>query len=207
MTQRFTVHPEHPQPRLMRQVAQILQAGGIAALPTDACYVFACTLDDKSGSQRLRALRALGDKHLLTLLCPDLSALASYAQVDNWQYRFLKEWTPGPYTFVLPATKQVPKRLSHPSRKTIGLRVPASTVLRVLFDDFDHPLLCTSLIPIGSTDPLQEPDEVMEQFQRRIDCVVDAGSQGVVPTTVIDLTGEAPRVLREGLGPVPAGLI
>ena len=128
MTQRFTVHATHPQQRLLRQAAQILSEGGLVAVPTDACYVLACRLDDKQAVDRLRAIRGIDEKHLLTLMCRDLSELATYAQVDNRQYRFLREWTPGPYTFVLPATKEVPRRLWHPSRKTIGLRVPSSPI-------------------------------------------------------------------------------
>ncbi len=202
MAQRFTVHPTHPQPRLLRQAADILRRGGIAALPTDACYVLACHLDDKQSVDRLRAIRELDERHLLTLMCRDLSELATYAQVDNRQYRFLKDWTPGAYTFVLDATKEVPRRLWHPSRKTIGLRVPDSALVRGLLEALGEPVLCTTLVLPGDTDPLNDPDEIERRLGRRIELLVDAGGQGMVPTTVIDLTGEAPVILRVGVGDV-----
>lgn len=202
MTQRFTVHPTHPQSRLLRQAAEILRGGGLVALPTDACYVLACHLDDKDAVERLRAVRGIGDKHLLTLMCRDLSELAAYAQVDNRQYRFLRDWAPGPYTFVLPATKEVPRRLWHPSRKTIGLRVPDSAVVDGLLEAHGAPLICSSLILPGDEDPLHEADEILSRLARRIDAVVDAGGQGYAPTTVVDLTGPEPLVTRIGCGSV-----
>lgn len=202
MTQRFTVHPTHPQSRLLRQAAEILRGGGLVALPTDACYVLACHLDDKDAVERLRAVRGIGDKHLLTLMCRDLSELAAYAQVDNRQYRFLRDWTPGPYTFVLPATKEVPRRLWHPSRKTIGLRVPDSAVVDGLLEAHGAPLICSSLILPGDEDPLHEADEILSRLARRIDAVIDAGGQGYAPTTVVDLTGPEPLVTRIGCGSV-----
>ena len=206
MTQRFTVHPTHPQARLLRQAAQVLRDGGLVALPTDACYVLACHLDDKAAVERLRAVRGLDDKHLLTLMCRDLSELAVYAQVNNQQYRFLREWTPGPYTFVLNATREVPRRLWHPSRKTIGLRVPSSPVAAGLLEAHGAPLLGTSLILPGDTDPLHEPEEILERLARRIDAVVDAGGQALQSTTVVDLTGDEPVVTRLGCGPVEGRL-
>jgi tRNA threonylcarbamoyl adenosine modification protein (Sua5/YciO/YrdC/YwlC family) len=202
MTQRFTVHPTHPQARLLRQAAQVLHDGGLVAMPTDACYVLACHLDDKAAVERLRAVRGLDDKHLLTLMCRDLSELAQYAQVDNRQYRFLRDWAPGPYTFVLNATKEVPRRLWHPSRKTIGLRVPSSPVAAGLLEEHGAPLLGSSLVLPGETDPLHEADEIVERLARRIEAVIDAGGQGYVPTTVVDLTGDEPVVTRIGCGPV-----
>lgn len=202
MTQRFTVHPTHPQSRLLRQAAQILRDGGLVAMPTDACYVVACHLDDKTAVERLRALRGLDDKHLLTLMCRDLSELGVYAQVDNRQYRFLRDWTPGPYTFVLNATREVPRRLWHPSRKTIGLRVPSSPVAAGLLEAHGAPLLGSSLILPGETDPLHDPDDILERLARRLDAVVDAGGQGMQSTTLVDLTGDEPLVTRLGCGPV-----
>lgn len=202
MTQRFSVHPTHPQSRLLRQAAQILRDGGLVAMPTDACYVVACHLDDKTAVERLRALRGLDDKHLLTLMCRDLSELGVYAQVDNRQYRFLRDWTPGPYTFVLNATREVPRRLWHPSRKTIGLRVPSSPVAAGLLEAHGAPLLGSSLILPGETDPLHDPDDILERLARRLDAVVDAGGQGMQSTTVVDLTGDEPLVTRLGCGPV-----
>ncbi len=202
MTQVFQLHPSHPQPRLLKQAADVLGRGGLIAMPTDACYVLACRLDDKNAVDRLRALRGLDDKHLLTLMCADLSQLAVYAQVDNRQYRFLREWTPGAYTFVLNATKEVPRRLWHPSRKTIGLRVPDSDVTRGLLAAHGEPVLTTSLILPGQDDPLHEADEIDAAIGKRIDLVLDVGGQGFQPTSVIDLTGADPVIVRAGKGPV-----
>ncbi|MFN9771325.1 MAG: L-threonylcarbamoyladenylate synthase [Burkholderiales bacterium] len=202
MTQRFEVHPTHPQPRLLKQAATVLKEGGLLALPTDACYVLACRLDDKAAVDRMRALRGLDEKHLLTLLCRDLKELATYAQVDNRQYRFLRDWTPGAYTFILPATKEVPRRLWHPSRKTVGLRVPDHPVILGLLAEHGEPVLGTSLILPGEDEPISDPDDAMAKLARRVDVVVDAGAQGFEPTTVIDMTGDAPQVTRVGRGPI-----
>ncbi len=202
MTQRFEVHPTHPQPRLLKQAAAVLKDGGVLALPTDACYVLACRLDDKAAVDRLRALRGLDERHLLTLLCRDLKELATYAQVDNRQYRFLRDWTPGAYTFILPATKEVPRRLWHPSRKTVGLRVPDHPVILGLLAEHGEPVLGTSLILPGEDEPVSDPDDVMARLAKRVDVVVDAGAQGFEPTTVIDMTGESPQVTRVGRGPI-----
>lgn len=202
MTQRFTVHPTNPQPRLLRQAAQLLGQGGVVAVPTDACYVLACRLDDKDAVERLRQIRGIDDKHLLTLMCRDLSEVSTFAQVDNRQYRFLRDWAPGPYTFVLPATKEVPRRLWHPSRRTIGLRVPSSPVTAGLLDAHGAPLICSSLILPGESEPLNDPDDILERLSRRIEAVIDAGGQPYTPTTVVDLTGDQPVVTRIGSGPV-----
>ncbi|MCA3181851.1 MAG: L-threonylcarbamoyladenylate synthase [Burkholderiaceae bacterium] len=202
MTQRFEVHPTHPQPRLLKQAAAVLKEGGLLALPTDACYVLACRLDDRAAVDRMRALRGLDEKHLLTLLCRDLKELATYAQVDNRQYRFLRDWTPGAYTFILPATKEVPRRLWHPSRKTVGLRVPDHPVILGLLAEHGEPVLGTSLILPGEDEPISDPDDAMAKLARRVDVVVDAGAQGFEPTTVIDMTGDAPQVTRVGRGPI-----
>lgn len=200
--QRFTVHPTNPQPRLLKQAASLLANGGLIAMPTDACYVLACQLDDKAAVERLRAIRELDDRHLLTLMCRDLSDVSTYAQVDNSQYRFLRDWTPGPYTFILNATREVPRRLWHPSRKTIGLRVPQSPVTAGLLEAHGAPLICSSLVLPGETDPLHEADEIESKLSRRIDAVIDAGGQGFEPTTVVDLTGAEPLVTRLGCGPI-----
>lgn len=202
MTQRFEVHPTHPQKRLIQQAAAILARGGLVVLPTDACYVLACPLDDKAAVERMRALRGIDERHLLTLICRDLKELALYAQVDNHQYRFLREWTPGAYTFVLPATKEVPRRLWHPSRKTVGLRVPDHPVVAALLAEHGHPVLATSLILPGDEEPISEPDEACERLARRVELVIDAGAQGYAPTTVIDMTGDEPVVVRAGRGPI-----
>lgn len=202
MTQHFVLHADNPQPRLLRQAAQMLRDGGVIALPTDACYALACSLDDKAAVDRLRALRGLDDKHLLTLMCRDLSQVAVYAQVDNRQYRFLREWTPGPFTFVLPATKEVPRRLWHLARKTIGLRVPASPVVAGLLEALGAPILCSSLILPGDDDPLHEADEIIARLARRIEAVLDIGGQPFEPTTVVDMTGDTPLVTRLGCGQI-----
>ncbi len=202
MTLRYELHPTHPQPRLLRQAAQMLRDGAIVALPTDACYVLVCHLDDKDAVDRLRAVRSIDEKHLLTLMCRDLSEVSVYARVDNRQYRFLREWTPGPYTFVLPATKETPRRLWHPSRKTIGLRVPGAPVAAGLLEALGEPLISTSLVLPGESEPLHEADEILERIGRRIDAVIDAGGQGFEPTTVVDMTGPEPLVTRLGCGSV-----
>jgi tRNA threonylcarbamoyl adenosine modification protein (Sua5/YciO/YrdC/YwlC family) len=202
MAQYFEVHPDNPQPRLLKQAVQILHGGGIAAIPTDSSYALVCHLDDKAAAEQLRRLRGVDDKHHLTLLCRDLSELASYARVDNHQYRLLKRATPGPYTFLLEATKEVPRRLSHPSWRTIGLRVPDHRVTQALLEGLGQPLLGTTLIPPGETDPLNEAHEIRERFERQIQAVVDAGACPMQPTTVIDMTEDPPRVVREGRGDV-----
>ena len=200
MSQLFEVHPQNPQPRLLKHAALILQAGGIAAVPTDSSYALVCRLDDKTAAENLRRIRQVDDKHHLTLLCRDLSELATYARVDNRQYRLLKLGTPGPYTFILEATKEVPRRLSHPSRRTIGLRVPNHRVTQELLALFGQPLLATTLIAPGETEPMNDPEEIRERFQKLLQAVVDAGACPMEPTTVIDLTSEVPLLVRQGRG-------
>jgi tRNA threonylcarbamoyl adenosine modification protein (Sua5/YciO/YrdC/YwlC family) len=200
MAQYFEVHPDNPQVRLLRQAAQMLHAGGVVAVPTDSSYALVCHLDDKGAAERLRKIRQVDDKHHLTLLCRDLSELASYARVDNRQYRLLKLGTPGPFTFILEATKEVPRRLSHPSRRTIGLRVPEHRVLGALLEELGQPLLATTLIPPGETDALNDPQEIRERFEKQLQAVVDAGACALEPTTIVDLSGEEPEVLRRGRG-------
>ena len=207
MSQYFAPHPQNPQPRLIRQAAQIVRDGGVIALPTDSCYAIACQLDDKDAVTKLRRIRAIDDKHHLALLCRDLSEIAQYAQVDNVQYRLLKSTTPGPYVFILPATREVPKRVSHPSRKTIGLRVPANAITQALLNELDAPLLSSTLILPGETVPLNDGEEIRNRLERVIDLVLDGGSCGVEPSTVIDLTGPSPKLVRAGVGSLaPFGL-
>lgn len=207
MSQYFEVHPDNPQPRLLKQAAQVLHAGGVAAVPTDSSYALVCRLDDKAAAESLRRIRGVDDKHLLTLLCRDLSELASYARVDNRQFRLLKLGTPGPFTFILEATKEVPRRVSHPSRRTIGLRVPDHRVTQALLELFGEPLLATTLIQPGETEPLNDPDTIRDRLQKQVQAVVDAGACPMQPTTVIDLTGEEPVLLRRGRGdPAALGL-
>lgn len=200
MAQHFEVHPQNPQPRLLKQAAAILQAGGIAAVPTDSSYALVCRLDDKAAAENLRRIRQVDDKHHLTLLCRDLSELASYARVDNRQFRLLKLGTPGPYTFILEATKEVPRRLSHPSRRTIGLRVPDHRVTQELLALFGEPLLATTLIPPGETEALNDAEDIRERYEKLLQAVVDAGACPMQPTTVVDLSGDDPVVLRQGRG-------
>ena len=208
MPQYIEVHPDNPQARLLKQAAQILHGGGIAAVPTDSSYALVCHLDDKAAAEKLRRIRGVDEKHHLTLLCRDLSELASYARVDNKQYRLLKLGTPGPFTFILEATKEVPRRVSHPSRRTIGLRVPEHKMLQELLDIFGQPLLSTTLIAPGETEPINDPDEIRERFQGQVQAVVDAGACPAQPTTVVDLTGEQPVLGRLGRGdPALLGLV
>jgi tRNA threonylcarbamoyl adenosine modification protein (Sua5/YciO/YrdC/YwlC family) len=200
MAQRFEVHPDTPQPRLLRQVAQLLHGGGVVAIPTDSSYALVCHLDDKAAAQALRRIRAVDDRHHLTLLCRDLSELALYARVDNRQYRLLKLGTPGPFTFILEATKEVPRRLSHPQRRTVGLRVPDHPVTLALLEAMGQPLLATTLIGPGEAHPMNDPDEIRERFEHQIQAVLSAGACAAEPTTVLDLTSSAPVVARLGRG-------
>ena len=200
MSQFFQIHPDNPQLRLIKQAVQIVDSGGIIAVPTDSSYALVCHLDDKGAVERLRRIRGVDDKHHLTLLCRDLSEIAVYAKVDNRQYRLLKSATPGPYTFILEATKEVPRRLSHPSRKTIGLRVPEHAILQALLEELGQPLLGTTLIPKGETMPLNDPQEIRALLEKQVDLVIDGGSCRLEPTTVVDLSGDDPVVLRQGRG-------
>jgi len=200
VSQHFEVHPQNPQPRLLKQAAQILHDGGVVAIPTDSSYALVCQLDDKSAVEKLRRIRQVDDKHHLTLLCRDFSELARFARVDNRQYRLLKLGTPGPYTFILEATKEVPRRLSHPSRRTIGLRVPDHKVLQELLALFGEPLLATTFIPPGETQPMNDAAEIRDRFQKVLQAVVDAGACPMEPTTVIDYSGDEPVLVRQGRG-------
>ena len=200
MAQYFEVHPEHPQARLLKQAADILHQGGVAALPTDSGYALVCHLDDKAAADRLRQVRGVDERHHLTLLCRDLSELATYARVDNRQYRLLKLGTPGPFTFILEATKEVPRRLSHPSRRTIGLRVPEHRVTQALLEQLGQPLLGTTLILPNEELAQSDAHEIREQLEKRIQAVIDAGACPAQPTTVVDLSGDVPQVIRVGQG-------
>ncbi|MEO6745093.1 MAG: L-threonylcarbamoyladenylate synthase [Caldimonas sp.] len=200
MSQYFEVHPDNPQPRLLKQASQILHAGGIAAIPTDSSYALVCHLDDKAAAEQLRRIRGVDDKHHLTLLCRDLSEVASYARVDNKQYRLLKQATPGPFTFILDATREVPRRVSHPSRRTIGLRVPSHAVTQGLLELLGQPLLATTLIPPGEHEPLNDPHEIRARYQKVLQAIVDAGACPMQPTTVVDLSGTEPVLVRAGRG-------
>ncbi len=207
MTQYFEVHPQNPQARLIRQAAQIIQSGGIVAVPTDSAYALVCRLDDKSAVEKLRRIRGIDEKHHLTLLVRDLSEIATYARVDNRQYRQLKAVTPGPYTVILEATKEVPRRLSHPSRKTIGIRVPENAILLALLDELGEALIGTTLQLPGDEHMLSDPDEVRERLDRQIELVIDGGAGTLEPTTIVDLTGPETELVRAGRGdPAAFGL-
>ena len=199
MSQFFQIHPENPQARLIKQAAQIIHGGGIVALPTDSCYALVCHLDDKGAVEKLRRIRGIDEKHHLTLLCRDLSEIAVYARVDNSQFRLLKAATPGPYTVILEATREVPRRLSHPSRKTIGLRVPENAIANALLEELGQPLIGTTLItPDGEL--LNDPEAIREQMGKLVDLIIDGGACAMEPTTVIDLTAVEPVLVREGRG-------
>ena len=200
MAQFFEVHPDNPHPRLLKQAVALLEKGGVLAVPTDSSYALVCQLDDKAAADSLRRIRGVDDKHHLTLLCRDLSELANYARVDNWQFRLVKAATPGPYTFILEASKEVPRRLSHPSRKTIGLRVPEHKTLQDLLALLGAPLLATTLIPPGETDALNDAHEIRERFEHQLAGVIDAGACPLEPTTVVDLTNGEVDVIRQGRG-------
>ena len=207
MAQHFSVHPDNPQPRLLKQAAALLMQGGVLAVPTDSSYALVCHLDDKAAADQLRRIRQVDDKHHLTLLCRDLRELANYARVDNAQFRLLKNATPGPFTFILEASKEVPRRVSHPQRKTIGLRVPEHPALQALLEVHGAPLLATTLILPGETEPLNDPEEILERLDKQIAGVIDSGACPLEPTTVVDLSGDAPEVLRRGRGdPAALGL-
>ena len=202
MSQYFAVHPTHPQPRLIAQAAGIIRAGGVIAYPTDSCYAIGCQIGDKEAMQRLRTIRKVDDKHHLTLMCRDLSEIANYAQVDNVQYRLLKKLTPGSYTFILQASREVPRRLLHPRRKTIGVRVPEHAVAQALLAALGEPLLSATLSLPGDAMPLNDAQEIRARLEHALDLVLDAGSCGIDPTTMVDLTGAVPQLLRQGKGSV-----
>ena len=199
MGQFFQIHPDNPQARLIKQAAQIIHGGGIVALPTDSCYALVCHLDDKGAVEKLRRIRGIDEKHHLTLLCRDLSEIALYARVDNSQFRLLKTATPGPFTVILEATREVPRRLSHPSRKTIGLRVPENAIVNALLEELGQPLIGTTLITLDN-ELLNDPDEIREQMGKLVDLIIDGGACSMEPTTVIDLTALEPVLVRQGRG-------
>ena len=200
MAQLFTVHPQNPQPRLLKQASQLIEKGGLVALPTDSSYAVVARLDDKAAADALRRIRGLDERHHLTLLCRDLAEIGQFARVDNRQYRLLKLATPGPWTFILEATREVPRRVSHPSRKTIGIRVPNNPVALELLAQAGAPLISTTLIPQDEDLPLNDAEEIFSRYGHELAAVIDGGACPFEPTTVIDLTGPEPVVLRRGQG-------
>jgi tRNA threonylcarbamoyl adenosine modification protein (Sua5/YciO/YrdC/YwlC family) len=202
VSQYFVIHPETPQPRLVRQAAEIIRAGGVVVYPTDATYALGCLIGDKDALDRIRRIRGLDESHQLTLVCRDLSEISSYAKVGNAHYRLLKAMTPGPYTFILPATKQVPRRVQQPKRKTIGIRVPDNAILQALLTELGEPLMNTTLQLPGDEQPLNDPYEVRQRLEKLVDLIIDGAFGDLEPTTVVDLSEDVPRVVREGRGDV-----
>jgi tRNA threonylcarbamoyl adenosine modification protein (Sua5/YciO/YrdC/YwlC family) len=202
VSQYFLVHPVNPQRRLIRQAADIVRGGGLIAYPTDSCYALGCRIGDAKALGRLRRVRGMDEKHHLTLMCRDLAEIATYAIVDNVQYRLLKAATPGAYTFILRATREVPRRLLHPRRKTIGVRVPDHIIARALLAELGQPMLSATLAPPGAANPPADAAEIRTALEHEIDLVIDGGSCGILPSTVIDLTTDVPLVLRRGKGPL-----
>ncbi len=204
MAQYLEIHPHNPEPRLIKQAVKILLSGGVIVYPTDSTYALGCHIGDKDAIERVRRIRQLDDKHNLTLVCPDLSSIATYAKVPNSAYRLLKAYTPGAYTFILTATAEVPRRLMHPRRKTIGLRVPDHTVAQALLAELGEPIMSTSLILPGDSEPLIDIYEIRERLEHSVDLIIDSGSCGLEATTVIDLVDGAVEVVRVGKGdPAP----
>jgi tRNA threonylcarbamoyl adenosine modification protein (Sua5/YciO/YrdC/YwlC family) len=200
LSQFFSIHPDNPQPRLIRQAVDIVRAGGVVVTPTDSCYALGCHVGDKTAMERIRAIRGVDARHHFGLLCRSLAEAAVYARIDNRRFRLIKAATPGSYTFILHATREVPRRLLHPRRKTIGVRIPAHRVMHALLAELGEPLLSSTLILPDSAEPLNDAADIRDRLEHRVDLVIDGGSCGVTPTTVVDLTGDTPLITRQGRG-------
>ncbi|MCB1858695.1 MAG: threonylcarbamoyl-AMP synthase [Gammaproteobacteria bacterium] len=200
MSQFFQIHPDNPQARLIRQAVEIIRQGGLVIYPTDSSYALGCQIGDKAAMERIRRIRRLDDNHNFTLVCRDLSEIASYARIDNQHYRLLKNLTPGPYTFIHRATKQVPRRLQNPRRKTIGIRVPDNRIVQALLAELGEPIMSSTLILPGDHMPLTDPYEMKDSLSHAVDLIIDGGYCGFEPTTVVDMEGDTPKVLRLGKG-------
>lgn len=200
MSRYLEIHPVDPQPRLIEQAVAVMRSGGLVVYPTDSCYAIGCHIGDKAAQDRIHRIRRTDQSHNFTLVCRDLSEIATYARVDNWVYRLLKAHTPGPYTFILRATGEVPRRLQNPKRRTIGIRVPDHPVPQALLKALDEPIMSSTLILPGDDLPLTDPWEMQERLANDVDLVIDSGSCGLEPTTVVDLTGDEPSILRQGRG-------
>jgi tRNA threonylcarbamoyl adenosine modification protein (Sua5/YciO/YrdC/YwlC family) len=204
MSELFELHPQNPQVRLVRKAVDHLNEGGVIVYPTDSCYALGCRIGDKEAQERMQRIRQTDKHHFFTLVCRDLSEIARYARVDNWQYRLLKAYTPGPYTFLLEATREVPRRLMNPKRRTVGIRVPLHPVVQMLLQELGEPIMSTTLLLPGQEHPMTDAGEIHERLEHLVEAVLDGGNCGLEPTTVIDLAGEAPKVLRQGKGdPAP----
>jgi len=204
MAQYFSVHPDNPQPRLIKHAVDIIRDGGVIAYPTDSCYALGCHIGDKEAAERMRRIRQVDENHHFTLVCRDLSEIANFAKVDNAQYRLLKSTTPGAYTFILEASREVPRRLAHPRRRTIGLRVPDHVVVQALLEELGEPMLSTTLLLPDLDEPLNDAGEIRDRLQRVVDLIIDGGACGLTPTTVVDLTSSEPALIRAGAGDLAA---
>jgi tRNA threonylcarbamoyl adenosine modification protein (Sua5/YciO/YrdC/YwlC family) len=202
MAQFFSIHPVNPQPRLIVRAAEIVRDGGVIAYPTDSCYALGCRVGDKDAMIRMRRIRGMDEQHHLTLMCRDLTQIGAYANVDNARFRLLKKLTPGSYTFILPASREVPRRLLHPRRRTIGVRVPDHPVAQALLAELNEPLLSATLVLPGDEHPLNDPEEIRSRLERQIEAVLDSGACGIEPSTVVDMTGPVPEIVRIGKGAV-----
>lgn len=202
MSQFFTLHPTHPEPRLIKRAVEIVRKGGLIAYPTDSCYAIGCHIGDKAAMERIRRVRDVDERHHFTLVCRDLSEIGTFAKVDNAQYRLLKAHTPGPYTFILKATRELPRRLAHPKRATIGVRVPEHVVASALLAELNEPILSSTLILPGQDEPLNDAQEIRAALEHQLDLILDGGACGIEPTTVIDLSQDAPILVRRGRGEV-----
>lgn len=202
MGQYFEIHEDNPQGRLITQAATILRQGGVVVYPTDSCYALGCLVGDKAAMDRIIRLRQLGERHNMTLICRDMSEISSFARVGNAEFRLIKSLTPGAYTFLLKATRDVPKRLQHPKRKTIGIRIPDNSIVSALLDSLGEPMLSTSLILPGAELPMNEPSEIRARLSNEVELIIDGGNGGISATTVLDLTMDSPVVVREGLGEI-----
>ena len=202
MARLIEIHAETPQPRQVASAVQVIRSGGVVAYPTDSSYALGCHIGDKRAIDQIRRIRRMDRKHNFTLVCSDLSEISIYARVENWAYRLIRSLTPGPYTFILPATRELPKRLQHPKRRTIGIRVPDHVLVRAMLESLGEPIMSSTLALPGDDVPLTDPNEIEERVGHQIDAIIAAGAVGIEPTSVLDLTGGSVEILREGLGDV-----